>query len=51
MLLVGHSDTLPGLIRALGHPQEIKIEPQDYGNLFIVVPKAGGAPTFLRLHY
>ena len=51
VLLVGHSDTLPGLIRALGHPQEIKIEPQDYGNLFIVVPKAGDAPTFLRLHY
>jgi len=51
VLLVGHTDTLPGLLTALGHPAEIRIEPQDYGNLFVVVPKPEGAPAFLRLRY
>lgn len=51
VLLVGHTDTLPGLLKALGHPVDIKIEPQDYGNIFVVVPKGDGAPTFLRLRY
>lgn len=50
VLLVGHTDTLPGLIQALGHPGEIKIDAQDYGNVFIVAPK-DGAPAFLRLRY
>lgn len=51
VLVVGHTDTLPGLIKALGHPAEIKIDAQDYGNLFIVSPKADGAPAFVRLRY
>jgi broad specificity phosphatase PhoE len=51
VLLVGHTDTLPGLIKALGHPSEIKIEAQDYGNIFIVTPRAEGAAGFLRLRY
>lgn len=51
VVLVGHTDTLPGLIKALGHPAEIKIDAQDYGNIFIVTPGAGGAPAFLRLRY
>ena len=51
VLLVGHTDTLPALIKALGHPADIKIDAQDYGNVFIVMPKAEGAPAFLRLRY
>lgn len=51
VLLVGHTDTLPGLLKALGHPLDIKIEPQDYSNIFVVIPKSDGAPTFLRLRY
>jgi broad specificity phosphatase PhoE len=51
VLLVGHSDTLPGLLKALGHPADIKIEAQDYSNMFVVIPKKEGAPTFLRLRY
>jgi len=51
VLLVGHTDTLPGLIKALGVPSDIKIEPQDYGNLFVVTPRGEGAPGFLRLRY
>lgn len=51
VLLVGHSDTLPGLLKALGHPDDVKIDAQDFGNLFVVVTKHEGAPTFLRLRY
>ena len=51
VLLVGHTDTLPGLIKALGYPSDIKIDAQDYGNVFIVTPKGEGAPAFLRLRY
>jgi broad specificity phosphatase PhoE len=51
VLVVGHTDTLPGLVKALGHPADIKIDPQDYGNVFIVTPKTEGTPAFLRLRY
>lgn len=51
VLLVGHTDTLPGLMKALGHPLEIKIGTEDYGNIFVVMPKSDGAATFLRLRY
>ena len=51
VLVVGHTDTLPGLIKALGYPADIRIEPQDYGSVFIVAPKADGTPVFLRMHY
>lgn len=51
VLLVGHTDTLPGLLRALGHPEDITIEPQDYGSIFVVAPREAGRPAVLRLRY
>ena len=51
VLLVGHTDTLPGILKALGVPGDISIEAQDYGNVFVVVPKGAGTPAFLRLRY
>jgi len=51
VLVVGHTDTLPELIKSLGHPQSVKIEAQDYGNIFIVTPRADTAPALLRLRY
>ena len=51
VLLVGHTDTLPGLVRAFGAPSEVKIEPQDYGSIFVVTPRAGGEPAVVRLRY
>jgi broad specificity phosphatase PhoE len=51
VLVVGHTDTIPGIIKALGHPDDIKIDSKDYGNIFIVTPKSEGAPGFLRLRY
>jgi broad specificity phosphatase PhoE len=51
VVVVGHTDTLPGIIRALGHPDEIRIDAKDYGNIFVVTPRADSPPSFLRLRY
>jgi broad specificity phosphatase PhoE len=51
VLVVGHSDTVPVLLSALGVRQKIKLGDQEYDNLFIVVPNPAGEPVFLRLRY
>lgn len=51
VLIVAHWRTVPVLLKALGHPLDVKIGRQDYGNLFVVVPKAEGPPLVLRLRY
>ena len=51
VLVVGHTDTVPGIIKALGVSEDVKIDKQDFGNLFIVTPNAGSPPTLLRLRY
>jgi broad specificity phosphatase PhoE len=51
VLVVGHWGTIPSILKALGHPQEITIERSAYDNLFVVIPKGEQAPTVLRLHY
>lgn len=40
VVLVGHSNTVPALIKALGGP-DITLGEADYDNLFIVVPASG----------
>lgn len=50
VLIVGHSNTLPDLIRKLGVTQAVTIGDNDYDDLFIVVRTAGGA-TLVRLKY
>jgi len=57
LLVVGHSNTIPDVIRGLGiapslaPPIEtpIHIGENDYGNLFVVVREA--RPRLIRLHY
>jgi broad specificity phosphatase PhoE len=51
VLIVGHGDTVPQLLRAFGHPREISIDKGEYDNLFLLVPRPQGAPVFLRLRY
>lgn len=48
-LVVGHSNTIPEVIRALGVSVPITIEDSAYDNLFIVT--TGSSPQFIRLHY
>jgi broad specificity phosphatase PhoE len=51
VLVVGHWSTIPEILKALGYPEEVKIERSAYDNLFVVVPKGEQAPTVLHLHY
>ena len=49
VLVVGHSNTVPDVIKALGVDTPVQIADADYDNLFVVTmtPK----PSLLRLHY
>jgi broad specificity phosphatase PhoE len=49
VLVVGHSNTLPQLIAALGASTHVRIAEGDYDNLFIVVPCS--KPQLIHLHY
>jgi len=51
VLVVGHSNTVPELLRALHVDTSIAIADDEYDNLFIVVPRNGAAPTLIRLKY
>jgi broad specificity phosphatase PhoE len=50
-LVVGHGNTVPALLWALGVPGKIEIGDQEYDNLFLVVPRGAGEPVLLRLKY
>lgn len=50
VLVVGHSNTVGPLIRALGAAEPVEVRGDEYDGLWIVVPAAaGGAPVLLRL--
>jgi broad specificity phosphatase PhoE len=51
VLLVGHWSTIPLIIKALGHDEEVTIGRSEFDNLFVVIPKGEQAPTVLHLHY
>jgi broad specificity phosphatase PhoE len=51
VLVVGHSDTVPKILNALGSTQLVTIGSDEYDNLFVVLPRAAAAPTVLRLRY
>jgi len=50
-LVVGHSNTVPAIIRALGAPDPGPIAEDDYDNFFVVTLQAGRAPTLVRARY
>ena len=50
-LVVGHSNTVPALIRRFGVDTPITIGDSEYDNLFVIVPQAGGPPRFLQLRF
>jgi broad specificity phosphatase PhoE len=51
VLIVGHWSTIPEILKALGYPNEVKIERSAYDNLFVVVPRGEQSPVVLHLHY
>ena len=51
VLVVGHSNTIPSLLSALGCPDAVSIAGDEYDNLFVVVPREGAKALLLRLRY
>lgn len=49
-LVVGHSNTVPDILKALGIEEPIRIADSEYDNLFVVV-RAGGASQVLKLKF
>ncbi len=49
VLVVGHSNTVPDIIKGLGIATPVTIGEADYDNLFVVTP--GERPALVRLHY
>ncbi|WP_280153710.1 phosphoglycerate mutase family protein [Piscinibacter sp. XHJ-5] len=49
VMVIGHNDTLPDILSALGHPKHIQLKPYDYGNVFVVVPNGRNPPAVVRL--
>jgi phosphohistidine phosphatase SixA len=48
VLVIGHSNTVPGTIKALGVATPVTIGEADYDNLFVVT--LGERPSLVRLH-
>jgi len=51
VLVVGHSNTLPEVMKCLGHPVTEIIEDDDFGSLFVLVPCPGLSPSVIRIRY
>jgi phosphohistidine phosphatase SixA len=49
VLVVGHSNTVPEVVKALGISTPATIGDRDYDNLFVVT--TGAQPRMIRLHY
>jgi phosphohistidine phosphatase SixA len=49
VLVIGHSNTLPQIINALGVSSRVTVTESDYDNLFLVVRAPD--PQLIRLHY
>ena len=48
-LVVGHGNTIPDLLKALGIATPVNIPEDDYSEIFVVLPD--DQPQLLRLHY
>jgi 2,3-bisphosphoglycerate-dependent phosphoglycerate mutase len=51
VLVVGHSDSIPQLLKALGHSPLISIADTEFDNLFVVTPGEVTRPRVSRLRY
>ena len=49
VLVVGHSNTVPAIVKDLGVAGPVTVGDADYDNLFVVT--LGATPSVLRLHY
>jgi phosphohistidine phosphatase SixA len=50
-LVVGHTNTIPEILKKLGVTQDVTIAEDEFDNLFVVVRAASGRATLVRLKY
>ena len=50
-LVVVHSNTVPAILKSLGHAPVVTVGEEDFDNLFIVTMQPSGAPTLVHLKY
>jgi len=50
-LVVGHSNTVPEILAALGDPEKVEIPASQFDDLFVVTPRAEGPPSVVHLKY
>jgi broad specificity phosphatase PhoE len=51
VLIVSHSLTIPHVLKAFGHPEEVVIQREEYDRLFVIVPKPAGPPLVVVLRF
>ncbi|MDB4917468.1 MAG: Phosphoglycerate mutase [Gemmatimonadetes bacterium] len=51
VLVIGHSNTVPAIVAALGAPKPADICDDGYDNVFVVTVPASGPASVVRLHY
>ena len=51
VLVVGHSNTVPEVLAALGYPAKVEIPATQFDDLFVVTPRTEGPPSVVRLKY
>jgi broad specificity phosphatase PhoE len=51
VLVVGHSNTVPDVLKLFGHTEPVAIRDDEYDALFVLVPRPGTTPAVLRLRY
>jgi broad specificity phosphatase PhoE len=51
VLIISHSLTIPYVLKAFGHPEEVVIQREEYDLLFVIVPKPTGPPLVFVLRF
>lgn len=51
VLVVGHSNSVPEVIKALGYVPEIRIADDEHDNIFLLMPGPSGSVTLIRLRF
>jgi phosphohistidine phosphatase SixA len=51
VVVIGHSDTVPEFIHALGGPSDVQIEDDEFDRMFVLSRSASGAASLLRMRY
>ncbi len=51
VLVVGHSNTVPAILKALGYTANLTIAEDEHNNLFVLTPREGTTPAVTRLTY